>query len=251
MSMGGRCRRWYHLSHASMTTIASAGARSGTGVLVLGAGGLGCPAIAHLAAVGVARIGVAEFDVVEESNLPRQLLYRFADIGRSKLDVVRERMEAVPGRSAFDLRLHPGIARGDESWIDEYGVVIDAVDAAEQKFALHDAIVSRGIPLVHAGASGWEAQVLTVRGPGCLRCLFGTQSGEAPDCRRAGVLGPLVGLAGILAAADAVRVLEGRAPRHLGRLWSIDASAGRVREVPVAPDPACPICSGSASPQRE
>lgn len=232
-----------------MTMVLSTGVRSstevrsGNGVLVIGAGGLGCPAIARLAAVGVGRLGVAEFDAVEESNLPRQLLYHLDDVGRPKLDVVRERLDALPGRSAFELVLHAGIARGDEPWMADYAVVIDAVDTADQKFALHDALVRRGIPLVHAGASGWEAQVLTVVGPGCLRCLFGAGSGEAPDCRRAGVLGPVVGLAGILAAEEAVRVLGGGTPRYHRNLWSADASAGRVREVPVSPDPDCPVCS--------
>lgn len=211
-------------------------------VLVIGAGGLGCPAIEHLAASGVSRLGVAEFDTVEASNLPRQLLYRGEDVGRSKLEVLRERLESLPGRASFALSLHDGIVRGDEEWLEEYAVVVDAVDTADQKLALHDALVARGIPLVHAGASGWEAQVLVVDGPGCLRCLFGDAPGEAPDCRRDGVLGPVVGLAGVLAACEALAILESRPPRFLRRYWSLDARTGRTRIVPVPPRPDCPIC---------
>ncbi len=255
------------------------------GVLVIGAGGLGCPAIRRLAAAGVSRLGVAEFDTVEESNLPRQTLYRESDVGRPKLEVVRERLDVLPGRGAFLLELHDVIVRGDEDWLDTYAVIIDAVDTAEQKFALHDAIVRRNIPFVHAGASGWDAQLFTIRGPGCLRCLFGeSKSGgeeapgyrqeanghrgeasdnrreapgcrrggpgdrpEAPDCRRAGILGPVVGLAGTMAAGEALRLADGSAGRYERQFWTLDARRGRTRVISVAARAGCWVC-GDALP---
>lgn len=212
-------------------------------ILVIGAGGLGCPALEHLASSGVWRLGIADYDRVETSNLPRQLLYGDADIGRLKVEVARERLLRLPGAPSMRIDIHEEMMRGNEGFIEEYSVVIDATDRADVKLALHDAVVARGISFIHAAASGWLGQGLTIVDPGCLRCLFGSAAlADAPDCRTAGIFGPVVGLVGLGAAEEALRVVSGRRPRWKGAFWSIDAREGRERVTGVAPDPECSVC---------
>jgi len=214
-------------------------------VLVIGAGGLGCAALRHLAASGVGRIGIADYDTVESSNLPRQLLYSSDDLGRLKVDAAKERLNCLPGGAAIDIVTYETIVRGDEDFIADYGVVIDAVDRADVKLALHDSLVARRIPFVHAAASGWEGQGLTIDGAGCLRCVFGASTvGDPPDCQRAGIIGPVVGLVGHLAADDALRIVSGNIPRWRRALWKLNALESRSKLIPFLPDPNCPIgCS--------
>jgi molybdopterin/thiamine biosynthesis adenylyltransferase len=212
-------------------------------IFVVGAGGLGCPALRHLASSGVARLGLAEFDRVEVSNLPRQTLYRETDIGRAKVDVAAEALARLPGSASVTVETYAAVIRGDEEFLSEYDVVIDAIDRADQKLALHDRVVARGIRFVHAAATGWEGQGLSVTGSGCLRCLFGDSSDpDAPDCRRAGIVGPVVGLVGLLAADEALRLIEGRTGRWERSFWSVDARTGRCRRVPIEPRADCSVC---------
>lgn len=214
-------------------------------ILVIGAGGLGCAALRHLAASGVHRIGIADFDTVEVSNLPRQLLYAPSDVGRLKAEVAKERLKGLPGGAAIAIETYPVVVRGDEDFIADYRVVIDAVDRADVKLALHDSIVARRIPFIHAAASGWEGQGLTIDGGGCLRCLFGISAeNDPPDCRRTGIIGPVVGLVGHLAADEALRILSGASPRWRRALWKLNALESRSKLIPFLPDPNCPIeCS--------
>ncbi len=214
-----------------------------TGVLVIGAGGIGCPALLHLASRGCPLIGIADFDRVEVSNLPRQILYRPEDIGAPKVIAARDRLMELPGARSLSIRVHETVVRGDEDYLQEYGVVLEAADGAAMKIALHDAIVKRRIPLVHAGALAWSAQGLAVDGPGCLRCLFGFDADdEAPDCRRAGIVGPVAGLAGLRAAEEALNLALKRPCRWLGRLWRYDGLNGRSGYVEVPARADCPVC---------
>lgn len=225
-------------------------------VLVAGAGGLGTSALKHLVSSGVSRVGICDFDRVELSNLPRQLLYRETDIGRLKTEVAREVLERLPGTASVDLRTHEGVIRGDEEFIAEYEVVIDALDRADAKLVFHDHLRARGLRLVHAAATGWVGQGLTITGPGCLRCLFGdSRVGDArvgidaPDCRRAGIVGPVVGLLGLLAADEAVRLLDGRRGRWQNAFWTFDGLAGRTQMVKNSPRADCPICGAFLNPK--
>jgi molybdopterin/thiamine biosynthesis adenylyltransferase len=218
-------------------------------VLVVGVGGLGCPAAAALAAAGVGTIGLVDPDVVELSNLPRQPLYRTADVGRPKVAVAAERLAALaPGARVRTWRRRLGA--DDGVLVRDFDVVIDGTDSIAAKFAVNDAAVGAGVPLVHAGALGLRAQVLTVV-PGvtaCYRCVFeeAPPPGDVPSCAEAGVLGPVVALAGGLQAAEAIRLLAGEPPHLADRLLVIDLDGG-YRAVPLARRPGCLACGSDAA----
>lgn len=213
------------------------------GILVLGAGGVGCPALRRLAEAGISPIGIADPDRVERSNLPRQTLYSEKDIDRPKIEAAAESLRSMPGGTVIEVRTHACAVRGDEEFLEGYGVIVEAVDGQEQKMQIHDRIVRRRILLVHVGALGWEVQILSITGRGCLRCFFGMEAAsEAPDCRRAGVVGPVAGLAGVAAAAEALRMLRGAEPHFSRRLWSFDARRMRARTIEFAARADCPVC---------
>jgi molybdopterin/thiamine biosynthesis adenylyltransferase len=213
--------------------------------LVIGVGGLGCPAALALARAGVGTIGLVDPDVVDLSNLHRQLLYRDADVGRPKVDVAAARLRAV----APDCRVVATRARfeaGDATRLAEFDVVLDGTDSIAAKFAVSDAAVAARVPLVHAGAIGFQAQVLTIL-PGvsaCYRCIFeeAPPEGDVPACDEAGVLGPVPALAGALQAAETLRLLAGEPPLFADRLLSMDLRAGTWRSVPVARSAHCAAC---------
>jgi len=213
--------------------------------LIIGVGGLGSPAARALAAAGVGTLGLIDPDRVELSNLHRQPLYRDADLGHPKVDAAAARLRADhPG-----LRVETWRARFDHdaaALLDGFDVVLDGTDSIAAKFAVNDAAVARGVPLVHAGAIGTRAQLLTVL-PGrtaCYRCLFEEPPppDEVASCQDAGVLGPSVVLAGSLQAADAIRVLGGEPPLFADRLLILDTQAATWRRVVVSPRPTCPAC---------
>lgn len=217
-----------------------------TRVLVVGMGGLGTPAAEALVAAGVGTLGLVDPDVVEPSNLHRQLLYVDTDVGRPKVEVAAGRLRArAPGlhvrtwRERFTTD-HVGL-------LGAFDLLVDGTDTIAAKFLLNDAAVAARIPLVHAGILGWQAQLLTVLPGrrGCYRCLFedAPPPGDVPSCTEAGVLGPIAALAGTLQATEAIRVLTGRAPAFAGRLFTIDARAGRWRTVPFDPNPRCSTCA--------
>jgi molybdopterin-synthase adenylyltransferase len=213
--------------------------------LVIGVGGLGCPAALALARAGVGTIGLVDPDVVEVSNLPRQTLYADADLGRPKVEVAAERLRAI----APAVRIVTTGARfdaNDAHRLREFDVVLDGTDSIAAKFALSDAAVAAGVPLVHAGAIGFRAQLLTIL-PGataCYRCVFeeAPPPDDVPSCSEAGVLGPVVALAGSLQAADALRVARGEPPHFAGRLLSIELRTGTWRSIPVARSSHCAAC---------
>jgi len=219
--------------------------------LIVGVGGLGSPAAMALADAGVGTLGLVDPDTVELSNLHRQPLYVDSDLGRPKVDAAATRLRAEHPAlhvETWRLRFDLDAAR----LLDGFDVVLDGTDSVAAKFAVSDAAVARRIPLVHAGAIGTSAQLLTIV-PGetaCYRCLFEEPPppDEVASCQEAGVLGPAVVLAGSLQAADAVRVLSGVAPLFADRLLAFDTHAGSWRRVVVAPRPGCPAC---ASLQRD
>jgi adenylyltransferase/sulfurtransferase len=221
---------------------------------VIGVGGLGCPAALALARAGVGTLGLVDPDTVDASNLPRQTLYTDADVGRAKVDVAAERLCAVaPATRIVTTRAR--FAADDAGWLADFDVVLDGTDSIAAKFVVSDAAVATGVPLVHAGAIDWCAQLLTIV-PGvtaCYRCVFeeAPPPDDVPSCQEAGVLGPVVALAGSLQAADALRVATGAPPRFAGRLLSIDLRAGTWRSVPVARVPRCAACGRDADRRIE
>jgi adenylyltransferase/sulfurtransferase len=220
-------------------------------VLIVGAGGLGCPAAIYLAAAGTGTIGIVEFDKVDLTNLHRQILYTTADIGRSKLDVARERVVAANPHvevEAFDARLTStnalDIMRG-------FDVIIDASDNFPTRYLVNDAAVMLGIPSVYGSIHRFEGQlsVFGFDGGPCYRCLFREPppAGAVPNCAEAGVLGVLPGIIGSLQAAEAIKIVTRIGEPLSGRLLLFDALAMNFRTVSLRRDPQCPGCGSKRS----
>ncbi len=224
----------------------------GHGVLLLGAGGLGCAAALALATAGVHRLGLADDDQVALSNLHRQILFRTADIGRGKVAQAALRLRAQhPHCQVVEIpqRLESPESIGEVA--AGYAIVIDGSDNFATRFAANDAAVRYGFPLVHGAATGSRGQlsVIAAGGQPCLRCLFGgPPSQEVATCRSEGVFGPLVGEVGWLMAMEAVKLLQGIGQPLFRRLLTIDVWTGKRRIVPWRSNPQC-TCCGKAKNQ--
>jgi adenylyltransferase/sulfurtransferase len=220
-------------------------------VLVVGAGGLGSPALTYLAAAGVGRLGVVEFDAVEESNLHRQTLYATPDVGRPKLDVAAERLRAL--NPLVDVVPHAGRldAGNAERLVGAYDLVLDGTDTFATRYLVNDASVLTGTPNVYASVGQFEGQASVFGAPGgpCYRCLFPEPPppGLVPNCAEGGVLGVLPGLLGTIQATEALKVLLGVGRPLVGRLLLLDALSMEARTLEVPRDPACPACGDTPS----
>lgn len=216
-------------------------------VLVVGAGGLGSPVVQYLAAAGVGRLGIADDDVVERSNLQRQVVHGDSDVGRPK----------VESAAAFVAELNPDVTvephevriapENVMDLIEGYDVVVDATDNFQTRYLLNDACVLADVPLSHGAVYRFEGQVTTFeRGPNspCYRCLFpeAPPDGAIPDCATAGVLGVVPGLIGAIQATETLKLILGLGDSLDGRLWNVDVSAMDVETVPIRPNPECPVC---------
>lgn len=230
-------------------------------VLVVGAGGLGSPAALYLAAAGVGRLGLADGDRVDPSNLQRQILHFTADVGRLKVDSAREKLLRLNPLIRVDAHPERVTAAGAPGAVDApallagYDVIVSAVDNPETRYLLNDACVTLGKPLVEAGVVGFQAFLMTIlpgRGP-CFRCVFPEPppAGHVPTCAEAGVLGAMTGVLGALEALEALKLLLGRGETYTGRLLTVDGLLGRFREVPWPRDPACPACGGPVGARRD
>lgn len=224
---------------------ASLAARS---VLVIGAGGLSCPALRVLVQSGVTRLTLVDDDRVELGNLQRQTLYEERDVGRSKIEVAAERLRALAPDRALSIRecvdrVLPDNAR---ALFAEHALVIEGADNFATKFLACDAAKLAGVPLVQAGAvrfSGWALGVLPGEGA-CLRCIFeDIPRGQPETCAVAGVLGPVVGVLGAIQAAIALELLLGRT-RAASVLWSYDALGAGIRRRRVRARRGCELCQG-------
>src|SRR5436190_11854451 len=219
------------------------------GVLIIGAGGLGCPAALALGAGGVRRIGVVDDDRVDASNLHRQVLFADEDVGAMKADAfaraLARRFPAVDV-AAHAVRFDVGNAH---ALIQDYDVVIDGSDNFATKFLANDAAVLARRPLIHGAAVGTGGQLLTVPPGGrpCYRCLFEEPppAGVGPSCAEAGVLGPVPGVIGALQGAEAARLLAGQNPAFAGRLVQYDSLGMVVRAVRFNPNPTCAVCGAA------
>ena len=215
-------------------------------VLVVGAGGLGCPAIAYLAAAGVGRLGIVDPDVVEISNLHRQVLHRSCDAGTAKTESARRAVADLnPEVEVITMPVRLTSANAMEA-LDGWDAVIDGTDNFPARYLLGDACLLAGIPLIHGAVLRSHGQVGVFdarRGP-CYRCLHPAPPAPraVPSCAQAGVLGVLPGLVGTMQATEALKLIVGGASPLVGRLIVLDAWGARVRELPVRKNPRCTAC---------
>jgi sulfur-carrier protein adenylyltransferase/sulfurtransferase len=216
-------------------------------VLLLGAGGLGSPAALYLAAAGVGTLGIVDDDVVDLSNLQRQIAHTTDRIGVPKVDSAEETINAINP----DVNVVKHQVRLDASNImdilPDYDVVIDGLDNFPTRYLLNDASVRLQIPVVSAAILGFDGQLSVFapyEGP-CYRCLFPEPPPAelAPSCGANGVLGVLPGTMGLLQATEAIKLIIGQGDPLIGRLLLYDALAASFTEVKVHRDPECPICS--------
>lgn len=215
-------------------------------VMVVGLGGLGCPAALYLASSGVGRIVLNDFDLVDPTNLARQILYRDADVGKRKVDAAHDALAAV--NPAVELVRHDARLDADalRTVIGGADVVLDCSDNFGTRFSLNDACAAVGKPLVSGAAIRFDGQVASFglaggRGP-CYACLYDERGEALEDCAGNGVLAPLVGVIGTMVAVEAVRRIAGLGDDASGRLLRFDAHALRWSETRVARDPACTVC---------
>ena len=215
-------------------------------VLVIGAGGLGSPVALYLAAAGIGTLGLVDFDVVDVSNLQRQLLHGTGDVGRLKLDSARDRLRDVNPHvhvETYQTRLTSANAL---EIIGDYDIVVDGTDNFATRYLTNDACVLLGKPNVYGSIFRFEGQASvfsTPNGP-CYRCLFPEPPppGLVPSCAEGGVLGVLPGMIGTIQAAEALKLALGAGTTLAGRLLLVDALTMEFRTVKLRKDPACPAC---------
>lgn len=219
-------------------------------VLLLGAGGLGSPAALYLAAAGVGTLGVVDADVVDLSNLQRQVLHTLERRGQPKVQSAKAAMEAINP----DVKVVPFQERlttaNVERILADFDLVLDGGDNFPTRYLLNDACVLMGKPNIHGSVFRFEGQVTTFlpgQGP-CYRCLYPAPPPPelAPSCAEAGVLGVLPGLIGMLQATEALKLLLGVGESLVGRLITFDALGTRFQELKLRRDPECPVCAPGA-----
>jgi molybdopterin/thiamine biosynthesis adenylyltransferase/rhodanese-related sulfurtransferase len=239
--------------HLRLPEIGVAGQRKleASRVVVLGAGGLGCPAAFYLAAAGVGTLVIADDDVVERSNLQRQILHTDARVGAPKLDSAAQTLRALNPRVHIEGLPERVTSANVEALLDGADVVLDGADNFPVRYLLNDACVKLGKPLVYGAVQRFQGQVSVFdagrqrgRAP-CYRCLFPQPPapGDAPDCSNAGVLGVLPGVIGMLQATEAIKLILGIGEPLVGRVLLFDALAMRFHETRLAPDPECAVCA--------
>jgi adenylyltransferase/sulfurtransferase len=223
-------------------------------VLLIGAGGLGSPLGLYLAAAGVGRIGLVDFDVVDFSNLQRQVLHGTPDVGRPKLQSARDRLHAINPEVRLDLHETALKSSNALDILEPYDVVIDGTDNFPTRYLVNDACVMLRKANVYGSIFRFDGQASVFappRGP-CYRCLYPEPPppGEVPSCAEGGVLGILPGLIGCIQATEAVKLLLGKGSPLIGRLLLYDALQMSFQEFKVRRNPKCPVCGDNPSITR-
>ena len=223
-------------------------------VLCVGAGGLGSPLAMYLTAAGVGTLGLVDFDVVDESNLQRQLLHGTTDVGRTKLESAMLRLHDInPHVELFGYPVRLTSENALEILAD-YDIVVDGTDNFPTRYLVNDACVLLGKPNVYGSVFRWEGQlsVFSTEGGPCYRCLFREPPppGLVPNCAEGGVLGALPGIIGTAQAMETIKLILGVGRTLAGRLQIFDALEMSWREVELRRNPACPVC-GDEPTQRE
>src|SRR5438132_3419315 len=215
-------------------------------ILLIGAGGLGSPLGLYLAAAGIGRIGLVDFDVVDFSNLQRQVLHGTPDVGRPKLQSAKERLQAINPEVQMDLYETRLTSANALALFAPYDVVIDGTDNFPTRYLVNDACVLLKKPNVYGSIFRFDGQASVFypgKGP-CYRCLYPEPPppGEVPSCAEGGVLGILPGLIGCIQATECVKLLLGQGSPLVGRLLLYDALQMSFREFNVRRNPKCPMC---------
>ncbi len=220
-------------------------------VLVIGVGGLGSPVAMYLASSGVGELTLVDFDVVELSNLQRQIVHGTADIGRPKVESAREtllRLNPECRVLIFGRRLSADELRGQVACAN---LVLDCSDNFPTRFAVNAACAASGTPLISGAAVRMDGQVALFSGrPGepCYQCLYGAEGATEETCSETGVLAPLVGVIGSLQAIEAIKWITGAGTTLAGRLLVLDALQGTWRTLRLKADPDCPTCATKPDP---
>jgi len=215
-------------------------------VLCIGAGGLGSPLALYLGAAGVGTLGIVDFDVVDYTNLQRQIIHTTADVGRKKLDSAAEKLKAINpflNIRKFETRLSSDNAL---ELFREFDIIADGTDNFPTRYLVNDACVLTGKPNVYGSIFRFEGQAsvfATKDGP-CYRCLYSEPPppGLVPSCAEGGVLGILPGLVGVIQATEVIKLILGRGEPLIGRLLLIDALGMKFRELKLRKNPSCPAC---------
>jgi sulfur-carrier protein adenylyltransferase/sulfurtransferase len=239
--------------HLIMPEVGMDGQRAlkASSVLCIGAGGLGSPAAMYLAAAGVGRIGIVDFDVVDFSNLQRQLLHGTPDVGRSKLDSAKDRLHALNPHVQIDTYETSLSSQNALELFAPYDVILDGTDNFPTRYLVNDACVISGKPNAYGSIFRFEGQASvfgTKHGP-CYRCLYPEPPppGLVPSCAEGGVLGVLPGIIGVIQATEAIKVMLGIGEPLIGRFLIYDALKMRFRELKLRKDPECPVCGTNPS----
>ena len=215
-------------------------------VLIVGAGGLGTPSATYLAAAGIGRIGIVDFDVVEASNLHRQVLFAEEDLGRSKAEVIKERLRKVNPHVQVDVHQVRLDSSNALQILADYDIVVDGTDNFPTRYLINDACVLLRKPNVYASVFRFDGQAsifLPGEGP-CYRCLYPEPPppGLVPSCAEGGVLGVLPGIMGSIQAVQVINLILGKGKPLVGRLLLFDAANAKFTELSIAKNPDCPIC---------
>ncbi|MCH8107241.1 MAG: molybdopterin-synthase adenylyltransferase MoeB [Chloroflexi bacterium] len=233
--------------HIIMSDVGSRGQRKllQSKVLILGAGGLGSPSAIYLSLAGVGTVGLVDFDVVDLSNLQRQILHHTADVGRSKLQSARDTIHAF--NPDVNVVLHETRLESHNAMeiISQYDMVVNGADNFATRYLVNDACYLAGKPLIDGSILIFDGQATVfIPGQGCYRCLFPSPPppGMVPNCAEAGVLGALTGLVGSIQATEALKLILGIGESLSSRLLLIDALSMNFREVKIKRNPACPLC---------
>jgi molybdopterin/thiamine biosynthesis adenylyltransferase len=219
-------------------------------VLIVGMGGLGCPAAMYLAAAGVGHLIIADDDTVELTNLQRQIAHSQHSIGQSKVASAKATLELLNPHTqitCISQRMDTNLL---DEWVPKASLVLDACDNFTARFAINQACVNHGIPLVSGAAIRMEGQVAVfdtrLADSPCYQCLYRAGDDEQASCATNGVMAPVVGIIGAVQAMEAIKLLSGVGETLTGRLLLLDAKAMQWREMRLPRDPECPACSSRA-----
>ena len=222
-------------------------------ILLIGAGGLGCPAAMYLAAAGVGTLGIIDFDTVDVSNLQRQIAFTYADVGESKAERIRERLLATNPHIEIKIYKDRFSIDNAKDLFEEYDVIVDGCDNFGTRYLSNDTSYFTGKPLIFGAIHRFQGQMSVFSGAEkeapCYRCLFPTppDAGSIPNCAEAGVLGVLPGVVGGIQATEAIKEVLGLGSSLRGRLMVYDALQMSFSDFKLAKNPACPLCGENPS----